>query len=210
MKKFLFFASVVLAAFTVASVLKPSASLAKTVPQVKSFRVVIDAGHGGVDKGVAAENVVEKDVTLLMAQKLKTELEQQNIQVVMTRVGDEFLPLPDRVRIAEGAKPDYFVSFHSREPGRFASPYALSYNSASSKALASALNNQIRHELAVKDVDDKDAVQQRNFYVLREVSAPAVMVSGDLNAFADAESQDKFVHAIMTGLLSLSETEAKN
>lgn len=54
--------------------------------------VVVDAGHGGVDPGkIGVDDSLEKDINLEIAERLKTILEQQDIQVVMTREEDKGL-----------------------------------------------------------------------------------------------------------------------
>ncbi len=79
--------------------------------------VIVDAGHGGVDKGMsgpigATNKVYEKDITLAVARQLKAALEQRGITVIMTRTSDTLIALGDRGKIANQAKGDAFVSIH--------------------------------------------------------------------------------------------------
>ena len=54
--------------------------------------IVIDAGHGGFDPGkVGVNNALEKEINLAIAEKLKVLLEQNDVQVIMTRETDEGL-----------------------------------------------------------------------------------------------------------------------
>lgn len=78
-------------------------------------KIVIDPGHGGKDPGaVGPHRVMEKDVVLDIALKLKKELKKQmNFQVVMTRDHDCFIPLEERTVIANTKKADLFVSIHA-------------------------------------------------------------------------------------------------
>jgi N-acetylmuramoyl-L-alanine amidase len=76
-------------------------------------RIVLDPGHGGVDAGaVTPFGVVEKDVTLDIGQRLRRLLERATFEVVMTRGGDETVPLTQRVALANAAGADLFVSIH--------------------------------------------------------------------------------------------------
>jgi N-acetylmuramoyl-L-alanine amidase len=76
--------------------------------------VVIDAGHGGKDPGAAGERDQEKDLTLAAAKALKRRLERDGrYRVVLTRGGDEFIALGERVRIARNADADLFISLHA-------------------------------------------------------------------------------------------------
>lgn len=77
-------------------------------------RVVIDAGHGGVDPGALGKSGLrEKDVTLDTAKRLANLLRSQGVEVVMTRLNDRFVALPERVNRANSAKADLFVSIHA-------------------------------------------------------------------------------------------------
>jgi N-acetylmuramoyl-L-alanine amidase len=77
--------------------------------------IVIDAGHGGVDPGATASTgALEKDIVFEFAQQLRQRLEASGrYRVAMTRDHDVFIPLRERVRIAQGAKADLFISIHA-------------------------------------------------------------------------------------------------
>jgi len=79
-----------------------------------SILVVIDPGHGGKDAGTYAGTLKEKDITLSIAKKLKSILESDpyNVEVVLTREGDNFVPLFKRIRMANRLKADIFISIH--------------------------------------------------------------------------------------------------
>ena len=104
------------------------------------FIVVIDAGHGGKDPGAIGLNgVYEKKVVLQIAKKLKAKIDQQpGMHSVMTRSGDKFVPLRERVRIASRSKADLFISIHANSNVRRSmsgsSVYILSRRGASSEA----------------------------------------------------------------------------
>lgn len=76
------------------------------------LRVVIDAGHGGRDRGAVVGGVEEKRITLAVAEKLKQKLERAGHQVIMTRVDDSYLSLPDRAWIANVTGADLLLSLH--------------------------------------------------------------------------------------------------
>lgn len=76
--------------------------------------VVIDAGHGGRDVGAAGATGYEKDVNLAAALALADQLGRTGrYKVVMTRSSDVYVPLEDRVRVAQRAGADLFISLHS-------------------------------------------------------------------------------------------------
>jgi len=80
----------------------------------KISKVVIDAGHGGKDPGATGRTgLKEKIVVLDIARRLKKILENQGIEVVMTRSKDKFITLQQRTEIASSSKSDLFVSVHA-------------------------------------------------------------------------------------------------
>src|SRR4029079_7620140 len=81
--------------------------------------VVIDAGHGGFDRGgIPREKVSEKDMTLDVALRLRSLLQKSGYRVVMTRDRDVFVPLGTRVAIANSYRNAIFVSVHFNSAGR--------------------------------------------------------------------------------------------
>jgi N-acetylmuramoyl-L-alanine amidase len=84
--------------------------------------VVIDAGHGGPDRGMSGPIgtpawFVEKDVTLSVAKKLATVLRARGVDVLMTRTTDTLIALADRGKIANSNRGDVFISIHVNAPG---------------------------------------------------------------------------------------------
>lgn len=76
--------------------------------------VVIDAGHGGKDVGASGAIGYEKDVNLAAALTLADQLSRTGrYKVVMTRSTDVYVPLESRVRVAQRAGADLFISLHS-------------------------------------------------------------------------------------------------
>ena len=77
--------------------------------------VVIDPGHGGIDSGATGKDgLIEKDVTLKFGLELQKQLNAGGkLQAVMTRGGDTFLSLPERVAFAHKSRADLFISIHA-------------------------------------------------------------------------------------------------
>lgn len=82
---------------------------------VKPFRIVIDAGHGGIDSGAEGiSGIKEKDVTLAFARALQEQLEKNpKLDVFLTRDSDTFLRLNERVQKARTYGTDLFISIHA-------------------------------------------------------------------------------------------------
>lgn len=78
------------------------------------LRVVLDPGHGGIDPGAERGGVREKDLMLTFARELKEVLLRGgNVEVILTRESDVFVPLETRVSIARRARADVFISLHA-------------------------------------------------------------------------------------------------
>lgn len=76
-------------------------------------RIALDPGHGGDSLGTRAPlGLVEKELTLDIARRLRKLLEAQSFQVLMTREGDQSVSLENRGRAANRAAADIFVSIH--------------------------------------------------------------------------------------------------
>ena len=106
----------------------------------KTRIVVIDPGHGGEDPGAIGPNGTrEKDVVLAVARKLQKALDETGeFKAFLTRRGDYFVALYDRVRIAMEYGADLFISLHANgntsRSVRGTSVYCLSPKGASDKA----------------------------------------------------------------------------
>jgi len=100
--------------------------------------IAIDAGHGGEDPGArGASGTHEKDITLMIAKKLKEKIDaEENMQGVLVRDGDYFIPLQGRVIKARKLKADLFISIHAdsftNPAARGSSVFALSERGATS------------------------------------------------------------------------------
>ncbi|MDD3818406.1 MAG: PKD domain-containing protein [Actinomycetota bacterium] len=77
------------------------------------IKVYIDAGHGGSDPGAIGSDLKEKDANLDIALKLKSKLEANGFEVVMTRTNDAYSTLDDRVNKANSSGADIFLSIHN-------------------------------------------------------------------------------------------------
>ncbi len=102
--------------------------------------IALDPGHGGEDPGaIGPTGLREKDVVLAIALKLRDKLNAvPGMRAVLTRDGDHFVPLHERVRKARRVQADLFVSIHAdafmRPEARGASVFALSERGATSAA----------------------------------------------------------------------------
>jgi N-acetylmuramoyl-L-alanine amidase len=183
----------------------PSAPL----PTIQDGRVVVavDAGHGGRDPGaVGIGNIQEADVVLDISQKVASILEQQGVQVVMTRTSDVEIDLQPRVDTAEQANATLFVSIHanaidmSRPDVNGTSVYYYS----SGQALAQTVQDSVVESLGMQD----RGIHSARFYVLRKTSMPSILVetafvtgADDAKKLADSGWRSQMATAIANGVL---------
>ena len=146
-------------------------SAARARPRAKEHRrrVVVDAGHGGPDRGMSGPiggrtKVHEKDITLAVARRLEATLRDRGVDVVMTRTTDTLIALADRGRIANRARGDVFVSVHVnaanlrwKRPGeaRGVETYFLAEaKTADAKRVEQMENEAVKFETAATLADD--------------------------------------------------------
>jgi N-acetylmuramoyl-L-alanine amidase len=135
---------------------------------------VIDAGHGGHDRGgIPGQRVSEKEMTLDVARRLRNVLAASGYRVVMTRDSDVFVPLGTRTSIANSYRNAIFVSVHfNSATRRGASGIETYFYSRDSLSLASA----IHHYVAGGAPSENRGVRRRGYFVLRRTNMPAVLV----------------------------------
>ena len=164
--------------------------------------VVIDAGHGGADRGANSTVGFEKDYTLDVIKDLKRSLEAKGLRVLMTRDDDTFIPLDGRAQRVNDVKDAIFVSVHfnSSNDGGAANGFevfAMTPRGAASTGDSSPKLEQFRNDPG-NDFDNASlalatcvhysllghipqadrGVKRARFAVLRLSHAPAVLVEG--------------------------------
>lgn len=135
--------------------------------------VVIDAGHGGHDRGgVPGQRYSEKIYTLDVARRLKARLLAAGFRVVMTRDSDTFISLGQRCAIANAQRDAVFVSVHfNSAPREGADGIETYYYSRQSAGLAAAVQARVLKAALTED----RRVRTRGYYVLRNTRIPAIL-----------------------------------
>ncbi len=193
MKKLILFASIVsviiLTAFTLTS---------------KDQKVVIiDIGHGGKDPGASAEKMIEKEVNLQLANKIKKLNKEDDLKLLFTRNGDEFISLEERVDFSQKHKADMLISIHSNlHPDSKRNGIELYYGRKNdSDKLAGHFKAHLSKNYKI------NKVASAGFKVLNEVPCPAIMIEtgflsnkNDRHRLSSNEGQTKLAKAILAGL----------
>src|SRR5580704_14937822 len=139
--------------------------VAHAPPDARDLIIAVDAGHGGEDPGAIGKNGTrEKDVVLAIARELALKINAEpGMKAVLTRNGDYFVPLRDRMRRARAQQADLFVSIHAdsirdrRVDG--SSVYILSQRGATDEASRWLAERENASDLiGGVSLDDKDDV----------------------------------------------------
>jgi len=132
-------------------------------PTGRQIVVAIDAGHGGKDPGAAGPTGIrEKDVVLRISRQLAARIDADpNMRAYMTRDGDRFVQLRQRMESARSAEADLFISIHADafkdRRVRGATVYVLSSKGASDEAsMRLAARENAAHLIGGVSLDDKD------------------------------------------------------
>ncbi len=136
--------------------------------------IVLDAGHGGFDRGgIPGQRVAEKTMALDVTQRVQKKLRAAGYRVIMTRNSDVFVPLGTRVRIANSQRDAEFVCIHFNSATRSgANGIETYYYRSDSARLAANIHRQV-----VSGTDSENrGIRRRGFYVLRRTSIPSVLV----------------------------------
>jgi N-acetylmuramoyl-L-alanine amidase len=135
--------------------------------------VVIDAGHGGHDRGgMPRQRIPEKGYALDVAKRLQGVLAKAGYRTVMTRSGDYFVGLGARCAVANAQRDAIFVSIHfNGAPREGANGIETYYYSSQSARLAASVHRQVLRTAGTED----RGVRRRGFYVVRNTRIPAIL-----------------------------------
>lgn len=190
--------------------------------------ILIDPGHGGRDRGAAGPgNILEKNITLLLAGKVARTLQKQGYRVFLTRISDCYLTLRQRTDMAKNLHADLFVSIHcnavNNQAIRGIETFALTPGgaaSASGKQRTRAAgsgnafdpeNYRLAYEVQrnlLRATGAKDrGVKHANLFVLRNAHCPAVLIEtgfvthpGEGLLLAKSAYQDRLARGIVSGI----------
>lgn len=183
------------------------------------FRVAVDPGHGSIDTGASYGSIHEKDINLEVGKKLAEELKEVNIEPIMTRTRDILYrnnrsqDIKYRPRVVEDNGADVLISIHvnnfsAEQPS--GSQVFHKPGSEKSRALAKKIDNR----LSAMRIENDRAVMPGSYYVLNEVSCPAILVEigflsnpEDRKLMVDSEYQQELAEAITGGTVEFLSQE---
>lgn len=173
--------------------------------------IILDPGHGGKDPGAVSGSVSEKSITLKVGTQVKQLLENAGAKVYMTRTGDTYPSLQDRVDFTQANYGEIFVSIHVNSAANTSAQGTETYYAISTGDmyqedidLATFINNQIVNNLNMKN----RGVKQEQYYVIRNMVIPSILVelgflsnSQDRNKMTNDQYVTLFAESIYNGIL---------
>lgn len=169
--------------------------------------VVIDPGHGGIDRGgIPGQAVPEKVMALDTARRLEVLLDEAGFRTIMTRRDDTFVSLPARVAIANAQRDAIFISIHyNAAPRGQAEGFETYYFSRRSAKLAVACYSKIVQAWP----GTRRGVRTRGFFVIRKTRLPAVLVEPgfltnpmDAALVSRAETRQRIANLLAAAIIS--------
>ncbi len=153
----------------------PKKRTEQAIPKkVKNKVIVIDPGHGGLDTGASRGNVLEKDLTLDIALKLRECLRDMGFKnIIMTRSTDKTLTLDERVQIANNNNADIFISVHINASVKTEiNGIETHYYSDNGYKVAKVIHKELMENVNATD----RGLFKSKFYVINHTEAPAVLL----------------------------------
>ena len=148
--------------------------------------VIIDAGHGGNDHGATYNDVLEKNIALSVASKVKSLNKDENTEIILTRENDSYPSLSDRSAFVNKKNPVMVISLHlnrNSEANTQRNGTEVYYSENNEKAEASKI---LAEKLASKF--ENSSVKSQNLHILRASKSPALLVEmGFINNKEDRE-----------------------
>lgn len=178
------------------------------VKKNKKYIIVLDAGHGGIDKGTSYKSLNEKDIAFKITKYTEEILKSKGYSVVLTRNEDKLIPLKEIGNIVNAAKADVFVSIHInsiKDPDYNGMTTYYYAPEGYQKKERIKLAKTIQGEIIKSDNWQDKGVKTQNLAVLRYSKIPCVLVEcGFITNKEDRErlTKDKALKNIATNISS--------
>ncbi len=200
--------------------------------------VVLDPGHGGQDSGAMCGGVLEKDLTLDVARRIDRLLDSEGVATLMTRLGDTYVSLADRAAFANRVRNCIFVSIHFNEDNKPVASGVETYYAAHQitagsflaswlpflwRPLSDSPNPEsqnlagfVQEALVARTRAVDRGIQARQFFVIANVTSPAVLMEGgfltnkeDISKLASEDYRDQIAAAVADGILRYREAASQ-
>ncbi len=182
------------------------------------YVIAIDPGHGGSptsdptqlwDPGVVVGAIMEKDITLDLALRLRTLLQHERVKVVLTRTGDQYVEISERWNRAHAAGAQMFVSLHvnAYDGDPSINGLAVFYPKPDSFSFAQAIDTALAQTLKPFQVADDGAAAKPELWVRADVPTvtvePAYLTNPrDRSLLLQTDFRDAIVTGVFQGILA--------
>lgn len=158
----------------------------------RSFVLVIDAGHGGRDLGASGRQSHEKDLTIRTAKRFRKLVRKncKNVEVILTRIGDEYVSLDDRAGMANFFNADLFMSIHANSARGWAEGTETFIHPSARGSRSEHLANLIQEQYTYEAGRKNRGVKTANFAVLRQTRMPSVLTE---IGFISNKEEEKYI-----------------
>lgn len=174
--------------------------------------IVLDAGHGGKDKGTSVNGVYESDINLSLVLKLKNELSKHGVDVILTRDGDYDLSSPNafrrkksdfdnRINLINNSGAHLYLSIHINYLNDTRYYGAQVFYTDSNKMLAKSIQECLDSPMNEKKLSN-------TIYMYKKLNVPGVLIEcgflsndNERRLLQDNDYQNKLVESIVKGIL---------
>jgi N-acetylmuramoyl-L-alanine amidase len=214
---------------------EPKTTSAKAPAQHEPFAIVVlDPGHGGQDSGAMVGGVLEKDLTLDVAQRVDRLLQGHGLATVMTRVGDSYASLVERAALTNRVPDCVFVSIHFNEGNKTVSsgvetyyadhqmvpgtpllswlPFLQRAASETANLESQSLAGFIQEALVARTQAQNRGTKVGQYFVIANVRHPAVLIEGgfltnkeDIAKLGNGDYREQMAAAISEGIVHYRE-----
>ncbi|MBI4654463.1 MAG: N-acetylmuramoyl-L-alanine amidase [Nitrospirae bacterium] len=171
----------------------PVSDKTKDKKTFKTRTIVIDAGHGGHEYGVIKDIYREKDVVLDISKRLRRLILKDFARCFLTRMGDQFMSLAQRVDFSNSQKGDIFLSIHIGKhkeiviytPVIAETPHDNPDEFIKIQFLRDAMQDAMREDFG----DNMVSIKQIPYSILSRIDSPALMI--ELPSFEDMDYNEE-------------------
>jgi len=196
------------------------------VPPVR-VTVIIDAGHGGSERGAAlSDNLAEKDVTLSFARTLQRVLQSRGVSATLLRDSDVNLTLEQRAISANGSRAQFYISIHATSMGTGTKIYTSllpprsqenrgpflpwgsaqsSYAAVSQNLAASLTAELIRNSLSARSLSAP--LPPLNHIACAAIAAEIAPTGTDVTQLNSAAYQEQVANALSAGIVAAQKSQ---
>lgn len=178
--------------------------------------IVLDAGHGGKDKGTSSNGIYESDINLAIVLKLRDELIKQGVDVIVTRDGDYDLSSPNvdrrkksdfdnRIKLINSSDADMYISIHMN--------YLSQQEYYGGQVFYTDGNEKLANIMQQSFVDNLKSPREEKklidtIYMFKQLEVPGILIEcgflsnkNERYLLNNSDYQDKIVQTIIKGLI---------